>query len=64
MISIPTLVIAGEKELKAMKNTKNDIVNFMHNSKGILIKDGYHSYPWSKYATLNKIIENWLNNKK
>ncbi len=62
-ISVPTLVVAGEKELKAMRQSVIDLVNIIPNSKGILMRGGKHTYPWAKYKCFNEVIRLWLNNE-
>lgn len=63
-VKVPTLVIAGEKEPKAMRQSVVDMVNVIPNSEGILMKSGLHTYPWVMYEEFNKIIEDWINNKQ
>lgn len=63
-VNVPTLVIAGEKEPKAMRQSVVDIVNTIPNSEGILMKTGLHTYPWALHENFNKIIEQWINNKQ
>jgi pimeloyl-ACP methyl ester carboxylesterase len=60
--NVPTLVIAGEKELKAMRQSVAEIVDSLPNAKGILIKNGSHTYPWVLYDDFNKIVEAWISN--
>ena len=60
---VPALVIAGEKELNAMKQSVRDIVDELPNSKGILIKKGLHTYPMVMYDTFNEIVSSWLKNE-
>lgn len=62
--NVPTLVIAGEKELIAMRQSVVDIVNNLPNAKGILIENGLHTYPWVMYDDFNKIVEAWINNEQ
>ncbi|HEY8910869.1 MAG TPA: alpha/beta hydrolase [Desulfosporosinus sp.] len=63
-VNVPTLIIAGEKELRAMRQSVVDIVNIMPKAKGILVKKGLHTYPWAMYDEFNKIVEQWLNNEQ
>ncbi|SPF36699.1 putative hydrolase or acyltransferase of alpha/beta superfamily [Candidatus Desulfosporosinus infrequens] len=63
-VNVPTLVIAGEKESKAMRQSVIDIVNTIPNSEGILMKKGLHTYPWVLHENFNKTIEQWINDKQ
>ena len=63
-VEVPTLIIAGEREPKAMKQSVIDMINVIPNSKGILIKNGQHTYPWVMYESFNKIIDEWINNEQ
>lgn len=58
--NVPTLIVAGEKEPKAMKQSVTDIVQALPKSKGILIKGADHTYPWAAYDEFNKIIGLWI----
>ncbi|MBL4930551.1 alpha/beta fold hydrolase [Clostridium paridis] len=62
-IYVPTLVVAGGKEPKAMKQSVTDIINILPNAKGIIIKNGLHTYPWVMFDSFNEIIRAWLNNR-
>jgi len=62
--NVPTLLIAGEKEPKAMRKSVVDILNIMPNAKGVLIKKGLHTYPWVMHDKFNKIVEEWINDKQ
>ena len=61
--NVPTLVIAGDKEPKAMKESVKDIVNAIPNSKGILLKDSKHNFPWVVSSEFSSIIRSWITNK-
>lgn len=61
---VPVLVIAGEKEPKAMRQSVVDMVNILPNARGILIKKGLHTYPWVMYENFNRIVEDWINNRE
>lgn len=58
---VPTLAVAGEKEFKAMKASVDDIVHAMPNAKGLIIKNGLHTYPWAMHREFNRIIDEWIN---
>lgn len=57
---VPTLAVAGEKEFKAMKASVDDIVHAMPNAKGLIIKNGLHTYPWAMHREFNRIVEEWI----
>jgi pimeloyl-ACP methyl ester carboxylesterase len=57
---VPTLAVAGEKELKAMKLSVDDIVRTMPNARGLIIKQGLHTYPWAMHEEFNKIVGEWI----
>ncbi|MFA4885533.1 MAG: alpha/beta hydrolase [Desulfotomaculaceae bacterium] len=63
-VNVPTLIIAGENEPKAMRQSVIDIANALPNAKGVLIKKGIHTYPWAMYESFNKIIWAWFNNEQ
>lgn len=62
-IHVPTLVVAGEKESKAMKQSVMDIINILPNAKGVIIKNGLHTYPWVMFESFNEILRAWLDDK-
>jgi pimeloyl-ACP methyl ester carboxylesterase len=62
-VNVPVLVIAGEKEFRAMRQSVVDLIKILPNSKGILIKNGLHTYPWAMYKNFNNIIEHWIQNR-
>lgn len=61
-VHVPTLVVAGGKEPKAMRNSVTDMISILPNSKGVIIKNGLHTYPWVMFETFNEIIRAWLGN--
>lgn len=63
-VPVPTLVIAGEKESKAMRESFLDIVSIMPNAHAVFIKKADHYYPWSKHDTFNKLIRDFLDGKQ
>ena len=63
-VKVPTLIIAGEKESSAMKQSVVDMVKAMPNAEGILIKNGPHTYPWSMHDQFNRIVEKWINDEE
>ena len=61
--NVPTLIMAGDKEPKAMRQSVIDVAEALPNSKGILIKRADHTYPWSAYAEFNQLIRLWIGNE-
>lgn len=62
-VNVPTLIVAGEKEPKAMKQSVEDIMEALPQSKGIIIKGADHTYPWTAYDKFNDLIRAWINDK-
>lgn len=60
---VPALIIAGEKEPKAMKESVKDMVNLLPKSKGIYIRNGLHTYPWVMQDIFNHLIDAWINDR-
>ncbi|HHV64881.1 MAG TPA: alpha/beta hydrolase [Peptococcaceae bacterium] len=63
-VNVPTLVMAGEKEPEAMRQSVLDLARILPVSEGILLKKGLHTYPWAQYESFNKVIEHWINDKQ
>ena len=60
---VPSLVIAGENEIKAMRESVKDIVKALPHSKGILFKGSRHDIPWKSSDDFNRTIREWINDK-
>lgn len=60
-IKVPTLVIAGTKDIVKEKHTK-EIANNIKSSK-LIIMDGDHYIANKKYEIFNKQVDKFLNNK-
>lgn len=61
--NVPALVIAGEKEPKAMKESVADMTKVLPNAKGVLIRKGLHTYPWAMYDIFSELIDQWIKNE-
>ncbi len=59
----PSLVIAGEKEPKAMRESVNDIVKALPNAKGILFGGYRHDIPWKASDMFNQTVREWITDK-
>lgn len=57
---VPTLVLAGTKEPKAMTASVGDIVKALPNAKGCMIRNAIHNYPWVQYEAFNEAVRAWL----
>lgn len=62
-VNVPSLIITGEKEPKAMRDSVKDMLNLLPNSKGIYMKKGLHTYPWVMNDTFNEVINSWINDE-
>jgi pimeloyl-ACP methyl ester carboxylesterase len=56
----PTLVIAGEKEPKAMRLSVSDVAGALPGAKACLIRGAIHNYPWVQHEAFNDAIRAWL----
>lgn len=59
-ISVPTLIIAGQKEPQAMRQSVSDMAGLLPSGRGILLKGADHTYPWTKFPAFNEIINSWI----
>lgn len=57
---VPTLVIAGDREPKAMKQSVSDIAGALPGATGAYMLKGDHTYPWSMYESFNEIVRMWI----
>lgn len=57
---VPTLVLAGNKEVAAMRQTAADIARRMPDAQAILLKNCNHLYPFQKPQLFNEILHQWL----
>jgi pimeloyl-ACP methyl ester carboxylesterase len=60
----PTLVLAGEKELKAMRLSVGNIARALPDAQGFLVKGALHNYPWAQYEVFNATVRAWLEGKE
>lgn len=60
----PSLVIAGEKESKAMRESVNDIAKALPNAKAILFRKCKHDIPWKSSDDFNCTLREWFNDKE
>lgn len=59
-IDNPVLVLAGDKELKSMRQSVWDLTGTLPNSKGMLLKGALHNYPWAQSDVFNQAIRGWI----
>ena len=57
---VPTLVIAGEREPKAMRESAADIAGAMPNAKAFLLKGAKHNYPWGQADEFNEAVRTFI----
>jgi pimeloyl-ACP methyl ester carboxylesterase len=60
---VSALVVAGEKEPKAMRESVHDIVNILPGAKGILFRGCRHDIPWKASEAFNQTVREWMNDK-
>ncbi len=60
----PTLVIAGEHEPKAMRQSAADVAEALPNAKACLIRNAKHTYPWAQSDAFNEAIRSWITGGK
>ncbi len=58
-----SLIIAGAKESKAMRESVKDLEKALPNSKGILLSGYRHDIPMRASDDFNGIIREWINDK-
>lgn len=56
----PTLVIAGEKEPKAMRLSVADVAHALPNAKACLVRGGRHTFPWEQADVFTAAVRAWL----
>lgn len=61
---VPTLVMAGAKEPKAMRLSVNDIAGALPKAKPVLFNDCRHDIPWKATDDFNRAVREWLNDQK
>ena len=60
---VPTLVLAGNKEPRAMRLSAADIAQAIPNAKAYYIQGALHNYPWVQHEAFNYAIRAWLDGK-
>jgi len=61
--SAPSLVIAGDKEYKAMQESVCDIAGVLQNGKGIMFKNSRHDIPWAAAEDFNLTVKQWISDE-
>lgn len=56
----PSLVIAGEKEPKAMGESVGDIAKALPNGRGVVFQDAGHDIPWKHSEDFNRTVREWI----
>jgi pimeloyl-ACP methyl ester carboxylesterase len=53
---MPVLVVAGDKEPRAMKDSVEDIAGMLPNASTKLLPGALHNYPWAKAQEFNQLL--------
>jgi pimeloyl-ACP methyl ester carboxylesterase len=56
----PCLVMAGEREPRAMRESVRDIAGALPCAKGVLMKNARHDIPWKYSDAFNLILRQWI----
>lgn len=59
-----SLVIAGEKEPAAMRDSVREIAGVLPHGKGILFKDRGHDIPWRASDDFNQTVREWIEDRE
>jgi len=59
-VKTPTLLVAGEKEPKFIKESNKDLLKVLENSKAVIIRNAKHNYYCDNYEIFNTLIRNWI----
>ncbi|NRV12535.1 pimeloyl-ACP methyl ester carboxylesterase [Clostridium beijerinckii] len=62
-IEVPTLILVGEKELKAVTESAKDLGKLFINSEIFTIRGGNQNHPRQCYDQFNSIVKGWIENK-
>jgi len=62
--TVPTLILAGQKERGIMRNSAKDLVSVMPNSQGYLVQGVGHSFNFAAPQLFNKILRTWLSKQE
>lgn len=57
---LPVLVVAGEKEPKAMRGSVDDLIGMLPDAKKHMIPGALHNYPWAKAEEFNNLVREFL----
>jgi len=61
--SAPSLVMAGTKEPKAMRESVKDIVKALPSAKGFVFDGCGHNIPWKARDVFNLTVREWISDK-
>lgn len=59
-VNVPTLVIAGEKELGVMRKSAEDLVCAIPNTEGFIIKGVEHTFCFENPDLYHKVVRAWI----
>lgn len=62
-VTVPTLALAGQKELKVVHDSVRDLTSAIPNSRGYLITDADHGYIFKEPEKFAGIVRAWISDK-
>ncbi len=63
-VAVPTLVLAGQKEPKVMRNSAYRLTTALPNAQGYLISDADHAYLFAEPERFASILRAWFSDKQ
>ncbi len=63
-VTVPTLVLAGQKELKAMHESVHELTAALPNAQGYLISGADHAYLFAEPERFTSILQAWLSSQQ
>ncbi len=56
----PTLILCGEKEPSAMRQSALDLAKALPNGRAYVVCGGKHNFPWAQHEAFNHAVRAWL----
>jgi pimeloyl-ACP methyl ester carboxylesterase len=56
----PTLIVCGEKEPNAMRESALDLAKVLPNGRALMVCGAKHNFPWAQHDAFNHAIRAWL----
>jgi pimeloyl-ACP methyl ester carboxylesterase len=63
-VAVPTLVLAGQKKLRVMRDSVLELTAALPNAKGYLISGADHAYLFAEPDRFTGILRAWLNSQQ